>query len=588
MTKIRIPSFWKRGASGQTASAPQPLKTLIVSAMFALLACTATANVSKSDSRFTQYKSSPSAENNKPLPIWADDDSALYIQKTNQIIKIDTASGTESPMIDFEKVKKITGFNSPHLERFALIPLYNNGGGDRPDDWVDFLISDGDQCATLTIDGNEIRTGDRGSFSLAQYDNPSELRSSSTGTESVTFFINNTDEPVQLFRISSDGAKHPEAVVQPNTSCRQNTYYGQVWIAGDLGFIAERGTSTAYLAKLRPEILAANSVHIDARDITLDELVTGHRYSAFVLGDQYLGILNSNLGPKAEISCCNHNLFINNSDTGETTQLTFDGTEEQPYGPSYLSSPDKRYVIALQREIMPLRSDNTHAPQMRPIDLALFHKPRLFDINTLKQIPIDGAPLPDFWQLTYAHWAPDSSQFFFAYNAPDEQKCGLAALNPQTGSVNVLTEKEQADRSAPFILMMDQTSEAIWMSQHSGQNHLYLIHLKSGKTTPITTGEFSVRHIKRVDRDAREIFFAATGIYSDQNPENVHYARVGFDGSNLTHLTESDGSHALFFSPKNTYYLDRWRDADQSLIYELRRTADGGLITSGTGFESIE
>ncbi|MBN2704023.1 MAG: hypothetical protein JXR23_07410, partial [Pontiellaceae bacterium] len=111
--------------------------TLALSATLLLLAGTATADEASAQRLARRLPSAVSGD--KIHPIWAPDDSALYIHEAEQIIKIDTAAGAESPMFDFEKVAEHTGFRSPRIERFSVA---ENGG-------FFCLVSSGDQYTTL-------------------------------------------------------------------------------------------------------------------------------------------------------------------------------------------------------------------------------------------------------------------------------------------------------------------------------------------------------------------------------------------------------------------------------------------------------
>jgi len=64
----------------------------------------------------------------------------------------------------------------------------------------------------------------------------------------------------------------------------------------------------------------------------------------------------------------------------------------------------------------------------------------------------------------------------------------------------------------------------------------------------VTKGQWVVRGVDRVDDNARQIYFRASGLYPDQDPYYVHYCRINFDGTQFVKLTEGDGNppHRLF------------------------------------------
>ena len=117
------------------------------------------------------------------------------------------------------------------------------------------------------------------------------------------------------------------------------------------------------------------------------------------------------------------------------------------------------------------------------------------------------------------------------------------------------------------------------MSERDGWNHLYRFDTRDGKlVNQITTGEWVVRRVEKVDEENQQIWFTAMGIYPDQDPYHEHLARVDFDGSNLTVLTKADGTHKWDISPDGSLMVTRWSRVDHPEVTELRRTSDGSLV----------
>ena len=115
------------------------------------------------------------------------------------------------------------------------------------------------------------------------------------------------------------------------------------------------------------------------------------------------------------------------------------------------------------------------------------------------------------------------------------------------------------------------------MSERDGWNHLYLIDAATGSViNRITRGEWVVRGVERVDDEGQTILFRAMGAMEGQDPYHVHYGRVRFDGTELTWLTEGDGTHELEFSPSGLYYIDRYSRVDLPPVHELAGYARRG------------
>jgi dipeptidyl aminopeptidase/acylaminoacyl peptidase len=116
------------------------------------------------------------------------------------------------------------------------------------------------------------------------------------------------------------------------------------------------------------------------------------------------------------------------------------------------------------------------------------------------------------------------------------------------------------------------------MSERSGWNHLYLVDRNTGQTSPITAGEWVVRGVDHMDPDTRQLWFRVAGIHPGQDPYYIHHARINFDGSGLTLLTEANGTHEIHFSPDRKFHTDTWSRADQPPVHGLHRSSDGKKV----------
>jgi dipeptidyl aminopeptidase/acylaminoacyl peptidase len=94
----------------------------------------------------------------------------------------------------------------------------------------------------------------------------------------------------------------------------------------------------------------------------------------------------------------------------------------------------------------------------------------------------------------------------------------------------------------------------------------------------ITSGEWVVRGIERIDETNRQVWFRASGVFPDQDPYLMHFGRVNFDGGGLTWLTASNGNHSIQFSPDRRFLIDTYSRVDYPPANELRRASDGKLV----------
>ncbi|MBY0456255.1 MAG: S9 family peptidase, partial [Gemmataceae bacterium] len=259
-------------------------------------------------------------------------------------------------------------------------------------------------------------------------------------------------------------------------------------------------------------------------------------------------------------------------------------------------SPDSKKLIAIKtkaggdRKVTLVESSPRDQLQpktssynyLKPGDPIPLPKPHLFDVENRKEIAVSDELFPNPWDVSYEHWAPDSKRFYFTYNQRGHTVMRLLAIDADTGKVTAVINEECKTffdyNHKKYLNYLDDTGEAIWTSERDGWNHLYLVDLKTGKTTNITKGEWVVRGVDRVDVKAREVWFRAMGVHDGQDPYHVHFCRVKFDGSGLTKLTDGDGTHAVEFSPDRGHIIDTYSRVDLPPRVELRRTADGKKV----------
>ncbi len=291
-----------------------------------------------------------------------------------------------------------------------------------------------------------------------------------------------------------------------------------------------------------------------------------------------------------------HNVRLKENATGQERVLTTQGTAEDGFGAIYWS-PDSSRLIAMrtrkgdQRKVYLIESSPRDQiyPRLHTLDYAKpgdrmpIDRPHLFSTDGFKEIPIADDLLKNPWSISELHWDAAGKEFIFLFNERGHQSLRLIGIDGQTGRARAIINETSTtfiDYNSKFFLEeLPATGEVIWMSQRDGWNHLYLIDRKSGTVkNQITRGPWLVRGVDRVDADKRQIWFRAGGIHAEQDPYQVHYCRINFDGTGLVHLTTGDGTHVIRYSPDNRFYLDSYSRVDLAQITELRRAADGALL----------
>ena len=314
-----------------------------------------------------------------------------------------------------------------------------------------------------------------------------------------------------------------------------------------------------------------------------------------------------------------YNLWVRDLETGKETQLTTDGVKDFGYATDnagwihsdravLLWSPDSKKIATFQQ-------DQRGVGEMYLVDTKVGHPtlqawkyplPGDAVVTTIQRVIIEVAGprvirlklSPDQHRSTLCddvrcrgsewedvEWSADSSRVAFVSTTRDHKQANLRLADAATGAIReVLEEKvstqfESGQGRVNWRYLAD-TNEVIWFSERDNWGHLYLYDANTGKLkNQITTGEWAVTELLRVDEKNRVLYFLGMGREKGRNPYFAHLYRVGFDGRNFALLTPEEGNHDITLSPSGRYFVDNYSQPDVAPATVLR-DADGKLITT--------
>jgi dipeptidyl aminopeptidase/acylaminoacyl peptidase len=291
----------------------------------------------------------------------------------------------------------------------------------------------------------------------------------------------------------------------------------------------------------------------------------------------------------------NFNVYVRSNDDRKEYQLSNDGGTGNYYSSFMRWSGDSRKIAAYR--IIPAEKHMIHyiesspAGQIQPRHFSYEYQkpgdaipqkyPQLFDVEARKHIPVNDNMIPNQYAINNIQWSSDNTYFTFEYNKRGHQVYRVIRIDAATGEDKVLINESSAtfiDYSGKrYRYDVDQTGEIIWSSERDGWNHLYLYDSGGKVKNQITKGEWVVRDVTFVDKDARQIVFQASG-KEPGDPYLINYYRINFDGTGLTRLTDGDGTHTATFSDDRKYFVDTWSKSDKPHVSVLRNAADGRKI----------
>ncbi|UYQ94836.1 S9 family peptidase [Chitinophaga horti] len=278
---------------------------------------------------------------------------------------------------------------------------------------------------------------------------------------------------------------------------------------------------------------------------------------------------------------------------GEAFQYTNNGTKAAPYG-EVRWSPDSRYfaicriypVEAAKVYYLLSSQPNTTRAELKfndyaqPGDSNTIYAVYVGDVagKTLRRADVDSSN-----DRPSIRWRKSDNRYFTFERADrGHQRFRIVEVDRETGNTrNIVEEKTNTFiyEQRIFTHYIEDKDEVIWSSEKDGYMHLYLVNAKAGTAKPITKGAWVVRNVDSVDTQKRQVWFRASGMNPGEDPYNVHYCRINFDGKGLVKLTAGNGHHTLTFSPDRSYYIDTYSRPDAPPVTELHQTSTGKLLT---------
>lgn len=249
--------------------------------------------------------------------------------------------------------------------------------------------------------------------------------------------------------------------------------------------------------------------------------------------------------------------------------------QEELYGRgnfgAYWWNPDSSTITFLRFDESPVPEFTVvdHIPYQQNIELT--HYPKAGDPNPIVKLGIVSAAGGDVrWVDTFKYqpadllisrvaWTPDGKQIVYQAQNREQTFLDVNFADARDGkSMNVIHETSKAWVAINENPIWLKDGTFIWASERNGWEHLYQYSTDGKLLRQITDGKWEVRTIEGVDETNGYIYFTAT---KDSHIAPNGY-RVKLDGTGLTRLTTTEGSHRVDLSPANNYFIDVWSDVN--------------------------
>ncbi len=414
-------------------------------------------------------------------------------------------------------------------------------------------------------------------------------------------FSNETEQPVDIYWITSRGKKQKFRTLQPGKTYVQSTSIGHAWTVngknGDFyGSIVPQGLENIAIAKT--VFPRAEAKQPNAKLKRRRSALKANQWQVRISSGQ-LQKRQENQGDDLWDTVKSVNKLVSQGDTLSSLHVSPDERFVAMWKKTAVnktvvatieSSPDGGGPAVLRQHVYPLPGDE-------------FDRFELVVCDTENWQPISlNLPVFDFGRPTIRfHGEHD---VLVEKVDRGHQRFRLFRIDP-AGEVVTTPIDEETDTfiwtahgpPVPLVTYLNSCDYVIHSSEKSGWRQLYLVDL-NGKAKPaaITSGEFVVRKIIHVDEENQFLDLLISGYHGDQDPYHRHLARARLNlpkrsqkatkgksatsPQDLVVVTDGDGDHQFDFSPDRSHVVVSHSRIDAPPTYELRRVADGKLLAT--------
>jgi dipeptidyl-peptidase-4 len=307
-----------------------------------------------------------------------------------------------------------------------------------------------------------------------------------------------------------------------------------------------------------------------------------------------------------------NNLFVEDVATGQTTQLTTDGTRkringtfdwayEEEFGcrDGFRWSPDSKQIAYWQVDASPIRDylmlNTTDSVYSRVIPVEypkVGESPSPVRIGVVsatggptRWLAIPGDPQQHY--LTRMEWFPTTNELIIEQLNRKQNQCilfigqsadsSVTPIHRETSDTWVDTKASWNRGNAVGWEWLDGGKSFIWVSEKDGWRHLYRISRDGKKEVLLTPGSYDIASINYIDERNQTVYFIA----SPTNPTQRYLFRTKLDGKGkLERISPANevGTHIYDIAPGGRFAQHTFNSHHVPMKTEWIRLSDNEVV----------
>jgi dipeptidyl-peptidase-4 len=176
-----------------------------------------------------------------------------------------------------------------------------------------------------------------------------------------------------------------------------------------------------------------------------------------------------------------------------------------------------------------------------------------------KVVAVDLSAYPKDLLIVRVHWT-DDSRLLVMIQDRIQTWCELCEVDPKTGKpTRWIREESKTWTNRPDVPTWLPDGTFLWLSERTGYQHIYRYERGGKLLGAITSGEWQVRNLERIDAPRGLLWFEGT----KDGACGRHLYRIGMDGKGLVCLSPGPGTHQTELNADGSLVVDRFSATDQ-------------------------